>query len=212
MDQDIFISHSSKNDDTVKKLRETLEREGFSIWIDSRELKAGTSLSTAIKSTIHTARHFLVVISNDALNSKWVMSEVGMALQEAEERTDGYSVIPVVLPGVQPGLLKTLFPEDLPHIFVDDTPTGLSDAMPKIFAALRTQLPTDWDAAKMVQTEREEVAVFSESSAFSLLVDPGTASPEEVSELLTEISTLYRLLGGSGITFTPTEIKDLEVA
>ena len=45
-----------------------------------------------------------------------------------------------------------------------------------------------------------------------VFVDPGTTSPKEVGELLNEISTLYRLLGGSGITFIPTEIKDLEAA
>lgn len=34
-------------------------------------------------------------------------------------------------------------------------------------------------------------------------VDPGTAPPEDVAEVLAELSILYRRLGGAGITFSP---------
>ncbi|MCP4359669.1 MAG: hypothetical protein GY796_16810, partial [Chloroflexi bacterium] len=37
MGQHIFISHTSKNDTAVKKLRQMLELEGFDIWVDSRQ-------------------------------------------------------------------------------------------------------------------------------------------------------------------------------
>ena len=92
-----------------------------------------------------------MVISIDALSSEWVQDEVRIALDEAQRRDDGYKVISVVLPGVKAGLLKLLFPSEPFHIFVDDTPTGLSDAMPKIFAALGEQLPEDWESAKTVE-------------------------------------------------------------
>jgi len=36
----------------------------------------------------------------------------------------------------------------------------------------------------------------------AIYVDPGSASAEAVGELLSEISHLYRMIGGSGITFT----------
>ena len=133
MDQHIFISHSSKNDDTVKKLREILELHGELPWVDSRELTGGDDLKANIERSIRTARHFLVVISIDALSSEWVQREVGIALEEAQQRTDGYKVISVVLPGVQAGILKLLFPVEPVHIFIEDTPTGLSEAIPKIF-------------------------------------------------------------------------------
>ncbi len=93
MGQDIFISHSSKNDDTVKKLREILELHGELPWVDSRELTGGDDLKANIESSIRTARRFLVVISIDALSSEWVQREVGIALEEAQQRTDGYKVI-----------------------------------------------------------------------------------------------------------------------
>jgi hypothetical protein len=153
MDPHIFISHSTKDDDTVKKLREVLELHGQLPWVDSRQLAAGDDLEARIESSVRAAHHFLVVISIDALSSEWVQREVGIALQEVQQRTDGYKVISVVLSGVQAGILKLLFPGEPLHIFVDDTPTGLSEAMPKIFAALGMQLPEDWDIAEPVQTE-----------------------------------------------------------
>jgi len=46
----------------------------------------------------------------------------------------------------------------------------------------------------------------------SFVVDPGSATPEEVGELLAEISSLYRMIGGSGITFKETGVREAEVA
>ena len=98
----------------------------------------------------------LVVISIDALSSEWVQKEVRMALEEVEKRGDGYKVISVVLPGVQPGILKLLFPKEPVHIFIQDKPTGFREAMPKVFAALGHQLPNDWESAIEIQAEPVE--------------------------------------------------------
>ena len=38
-------------------------------------------------------------------------------------------------------------------------------------------------------------------------IEPGTASEDDIANLLTEISKLYRMLGGSGIEFTPKGVK-----
>ncbi|MBE7381029.1 MAG: tetratricopeptide repeat protein [Leptolyngbya sp. SIO1E4] len=148
----LFISHSSQNDDVVKKLREILELHGQVPWVDSRDLTGGDDLDTTIENSIRSARHFLVVLSIDALSSTWVQREVQLALEVAEHRkAEGYKVISVVLPGVQPGILKLLFPTEPLHIFVEDGPHGLNEAMPKIFAALGEQLPEDWDRSQTVE-------------------------------------------------------------
>lgn len=150
MGQHVFISHSSQNDEFVKKLRETLELHGQLPWVDSRELTGGADLNATIEQSVRSARHLLVVLSIAALGSDWVQREVRWGLDEAARRSDGYKVISVVLPGVPPGLLKLLFPTEPLHIFVADTPTGFSEAMPKIFAALGLALPTDWATAQPV--------------------------------------------------------------
>ena len=157
MAEHIFISHSSKNDDVVKRLRELLEIHGQLPWVDSRQLTGGDALSETIEENIRTARHFLVVLSIDALSSTWVQREVRLALEVAEQRkAEGYKVISVVLPGVQAGILKLLFPVEPIHIFVEDSPKGLNEAMPKIFAALGERLPEDWADGQTVKVEPVE--------------------------------------------------------
>jgi len=46
----------------------------------------------------------------------------------------------------------------------------------------------------------------------TLLIDPGDAKAEELSELFVELSTLYRMLGGSGINFTIIDAREPAVA
>ncbi|MDA0268024.1 MAG: TIR domain-containing protein, partial [Cyanobacteria bacterium] len=150
----IFISHTSRNDDVVKRLRELLEAHGQQTWVDSRELTGGDALSPTIEAAIRGARHFLVVLSIEALSSTWVQREVKLALEvAAQRRAEGYKVISVVLPGVEPGILKLLFPEEPIHIFVQDTPNGLNEVIPDIAAALGLQLPADWQRSQTVAVE-----------------------------------------------------------
>ena len=64
---------------------------------------------------------------------------------------------------------------------------------------------------KEVVLEHEEIApldrVSDASSVLNVLIDPGSASSEEIAELLVEISTLYRMMGGSGLKFTRGETR-----
>jgi len=46
---------------------------------------------------------------------------------------------------------------------------------------------------------------FGELLPAELLIDPGTATPEEIADFLYELSKLYRMLGGEGIRF---EVED----
>jgi hypothetical protein len=44
-----------------------------------------------------------------------------------------------------------------------------------------------------------------------MLVDPGTASIQEISRLFGELSVLYRMCGGSGLNFNITDVRELEM-
>ena len=150
MSEHIFVSHSSKNDDVVKRLREVLELHGQLPWVDSRGLTGGDVLEPAIIDSIRTARHFIAVISLEALDSAWVQREVRLALEVAQQ-SECYKVITVVLPGVGENILKLLFPTEPVHIFVEDTSTGLDEALPRVLAALGESLPEDESLGGLVQ-------------------------------------------------------------
>jgi ATP-dependent Clp protease ATP-binding subunit ClpC len=50
------------------------------------------------------------------------------------------------------------------------------------------------------------------TTPLTLLIDPGDATSEEISELFLELSTLYRMVGGSGINFTIVDAKEPAIA
>ena len=138
MGQHIFISHSSKNDDVVKRLREMLELEGFVTWVDSREFTGGDMLDETLTEKIKNASSFLILLSIDALSSEWVQKELKLAQTVVEDRkADGYKVISLILPGVPAGLLKPFFPKEPIHIFLNQGVTGpdLDEKMPDLLAA-----------------------------------------------------------------------------
>ncbi|WP_157068013.1 CHAT domain-containing protein, partial [Desulfosarcina cetonica] len=188
MVQHIFVSHASKDDATVKRLRQTLERHGKVPWVDSRELAGGDDLVDTIETSIRSARHFIVVISIDALSSEWVQRELKIAQDVARRRTDGFKVITLILPGVLPGILKPFFPTEPVHIFVEDTPTGLNDAMTKLFAALGEHLPDDLDKAETVKVQPVEELLLK-------LCDP----------VISEKGGLRRATATAELTYTPSD-------
>src|SRR5215207_4364798 len=109
----IFISHAGSDDAFVKQLRQTLEGQGLSVWVDSRNLRGGAKLAPEIASAIEQARQVLVVLSPETVNSAWVRKEIQQALQvEQRRQADGYCVIPLLLPGIRPSALGNWFEEE----------------------------------------------------------------------------------------------------
>lgn len=49
----------------------------------------------------------------------------------------------------------------------------------------------------------------SPMSSISILIDPGSAPAEEIADILSDLSVLYRRIGGSGIDFTPEGVRML---
>jgi tetratricopeptide (TPR) repeat protein len=159
MAEHIFISHSSKNDDVVKRLREALELAGVVTWVDSREFTGGDMLDETLTDKIKTARSFMILLSIDSLSSEWVQKELKLAQDVAEEcKDDGYKVISLVMPGVPAGLLRPFFPKEPIHIFLKQGTSGpdLEEKMPDIFAALGRELPNDWKRKAEIKAEPVE--------------------------------------------------------
>jgi tetratricopeptide (TPR) repeat protein len=141
----IFISHASKDDEFVKDLRLALEGQGLSVWADSRNLRGGDKLAPEIEQAIEQARQVIAVLSTNTINSLWVRKEIQKALEVEKRREDeGYRVIPLLLPGVEPSALPLWFDEEPVGVRVELKTGGVSEALPAILAALGERLPTDY--------------------------------------------------------------------
>ncbi|MCK4766501.1 MAG: tetratricopeptide repeat protein [Candidatus Aminicenantes bacterium] len=139
----IFISHSTKDNDFVTALGESIESRDFETWIDSRHMRPGDELETKIKQEIDTARAFIVVLSADALVSSWVKLETDYALQVRgqKEKPEDFPVIPLLL-GLKKDVLKQYFKKELVGVKLALKGPGLiTEAMPQILAALGERSP-----------------------------------------------------------------------
>ena len=140
----LFISHSSKDDGFVRALREALADQGQEGWIDSRELRGGDPLWPEIQKAIEAASAFAVVVSPQALQSKWVGKELAFALELRKQRgKDRFPVVPLSLDGTQLGELETIFGDEPTYIAVSSGPGGVEAALDPILVALRWRDPAD---------------------------------------------------------------------
>jgi hypothetical protein len=140
----IFISHASKDDEFVRELRLALEAHQLPVWVDSRNLRGGHKLAPEINEAIEQARQVIVVLSPNTVNSPWVRREIQKALEvERRPKDEGYRVIPLLLPGIEPSALPLWFDEEPAGVRVELKTGGLSEALPQILAALGERLPTD---------------------------------------------------------------------
>ncbi|MGB8658313.1 MAG: toll/interleukin-1 receptor domain-containing protein [Candidatus Zixiibacteriota bacterium] len=139
----IFISHSTKDDEFVKALRKSLEIQKLETWVDSRELAPGDELNAKVKQGIEEAQAFILVISQRAFNSAWVLKETKCALKIRKKRSLDYRIIPLLLEGVQPAALELYFREVPLGLKVNIGAGGISEAMPQILAGLGERLIDD---------------------------------------------------------------------
>jgi tetratricopeptide (TPR) repeat protein len=140
----LFLSHSSADDGFVRELREALADLGQPVWIDSRQLRGGDPLESAIQAAIEASAGLAVLVSPAALQSEWVGKELVHGLKvQAERGRDVFPVIPLSLNGTRLGVLQALFKEEPTYIPVSSAPGGATAALDAILVALGQRLPTD---------------------------------------------------------------------
>jgi len=112
----VFLSHTWKDKEFVRRLAVDLEEAGARVWVDEAEILLGDSLIEKIRSGIDEMEYLAVVLSPDSVSSEWVKREMDIAMnQEIEGRK--VKVLPLLrekcdLPGFLKGKLYANFTED----------------------------------------------------------------------------------------------------
>ncbi|MBV9287980.1 MAG: TIR domain-containing protein [Hyphomicrobiales bacterium] len=91
---DVFISYEKHDRDAARALAEDLTADGFSVWWD-RDLLGGDDYVGRIDKELVSAKSVIVLWSNDATKSRWVVGE-------AETAANSGKLVPVILSGVKP--------------------------------------------------------------------------------------------------------------
>jgi len=74
----IFISYSHKDKEYVHKLQHAFKSRGMDVWIDDR-IDYGTEWPKVIQKNLDECDAFVVVVSENAYDSKWVQNELTRA-------------------------------------------------------------------------------------------------------------------------------------
>ncbi len=192
----LFISHSSQDDDYVRRLREALDLHGMPGWIDSRELRGGDPLWAEIEKAIDASSGYAVVVSPGSLQSKWVGKELRHALELRKQRggNSQYPVVPLSLDGTRLGVLEEFFDKEPIYLPVSSGAGGVAAAIDPILVALGRRAAADRAQAPQPQAEPVEELVLELSdlkfhvhegvrratARARLVYEPATAGQPEV--------------------------------
>jgi len=127
----------------VAAIRSALGVHGVEVWTDSWQLVGGDGLAAEVEEAIAGARCVVALLSPGAVNSPWVRREIQCALSVAAGRGDGFKVIPLLLPGLEPSALPLWFGEEPVAVQITVGPGGVQAALPDLLAALGLALPVD---------------------------------------------------------------------
>lgn len=84
----VFISHASPDKPMARRIRDALEDKGLRVWIDEVDIRVGHSIASKIANGLDSADVLCLLVSRDALASKWVVREYETFLHKsiADER------------------------------------------------------------------------------------------------------------------------------
>src|SRR5215510_13878551 len=90
----VFISHAHTDEPLVKKVAAVLEDIGLEVWDDTREIMHGDNLDDKVAQALQESGAMVVLLTPDALRSRWVRRDIEYALGEQSYRK---RVIPVLV-------------------------------------------------------------------------------------------------------------------
>jgi hypothetical protein len=91
-----FISHSTKDKPFVRKLAADLVASGIKVWLDEQNILVGDSIPEKIAQGLAESDFFLIVVSENSVNSEWVRKELNSAIVHEIERRK-VTVLPIKL-------------------------------------------------------------------------------------------------------------------
>ncbi len=135
----VFISHSTRDDEIIEALHRDLDRLRVYGWIDSRRLRPGDPVDPKIEAAIEAASHFIVVLSEAAMTSEWVEKEVAIANRVRDEKP-GFRIIPVLLDGIEPNIVGPWLGENLKTVQISPRHGTVAEGVAELISVLHQDL------------------------------------------------------------------------
>ena len=76
----VFISYSTKDQNQAETVRSILEKNGILCWMAPRDIPGGSNYTREIPIAIRSCQVFVLILSQNAQNSPWVLKELDSAV------------------------------------------------------------------------------------------------------------------------------------
>ncbi|ODS36219.1 hypothetical protein BEH94_05180 [Candidatus Altiarchaeales archaeon WOR_SM1_SCG] len=123
-----FLSYSSADSVLADKIFRWLQNQAISVWFDKVKLRSGDSLLQKIATGISDSDFLIVLITENSVNSHWVMYELETALSR-EMSGKGPKVIPLRVRNTE---IPTIIANKI-YITIDENLSGIDEIIPAIF-------------------------------------------------------------------------------
>jgi TIR domain len=87
----VFISHSSVDKWVARRISQDLQAMGIETFLDEKDIETGDSFDDSIQEQLRESDELLMLLSPAALQSTWVVMEIGGA------KVLGKRLIPILL-------------------------------------------------------------------------------------------------------------------
>lgn len=100
--KDVFVSYPRDSEESkfVLKLKRDLESRGYSVWVDTSDIRSGSDWHSAIGEAVQNCRAFVAVLTARYVTSKYCKNELFMASDERK------AIFPIILKEVDFGSLE----------------------------------------------------------------------------------------------------------
>lgn len=94
--QQVFISYSTADRDTASRVAESLSESGWRVWFSEWALQPGDSIAERIDEALSASDVLVLLLSQNAVESKWVSAEWNAALN-SQLTNRAVTVLPVLI-------------------------------------------------------------------------------------------------------------------
>ena len=96
----VFISYSHKDKKFVNQLTQRLNEQSIDVLLDSKEISIGTNIAERIRESISKVDFFILILSKNSADSKWVNYELSATMLYEISRQETI-ILPVLIEDCQ---------------------------------------------------------------------------------------------------------------
>lgn len=96
----VFISYSHRDKKFVNLLTNRLREHNIDVWLDSKEISIGSNIAERIKNGISNVDFFILILSKNSADSKWVNYELSATILNEISRQETI-ILPVLIEDCQ---------------------------------------------------------------------------------------------------------------